>query len=186
MTTPSGDLTAKARIRNTALELFAAHGEDGTSMRSIAASAGVTVGLVVHHSGTKEHLRDAVQQRVVEMSTGAITAEPVVGSSRDVRLTRDASVARMLSDNPTVVDYLRRTLLEPGGDLLERLADLAATQVRLLQDAGVASPREGVAAQVTEILMDQLGRLFLQPLVDRTFAHLGDPARPQLHVRLDP
>ncbi|MFN3337699.1 MAG: TetR/AcrR family transcriptional regulator, partial [Thermomicrobium sp.] len=30
------DLTAKARIRNAALDLYAANGEDGTSLRTVA------------------------------------------------------------------------------------------------------------------------------------------------------
>ena len=54
------DLTAKARIRNAALDLYAANGEDGTSLRTVATAAGVTVGLVVHHYGTKDGLREAV------------------------------------------------------------------------------------------------------------------------------
>ena len=44
------DLTAKARIRNTALDLYATHGEDRISLRAIAAEAGVAVGLVQHLS----------------------------------------------------------------------------------------------------------------------------------------
>lgn len=42
----SDDLTAKARIRNTALDLYATHGEDRISLRAIASEAGVAVGLV--------------------------------------------------------------------------------------------------------------------------------------------
>ena len=58
------DLTAKARIRNAAMDLYAEHGEDRTSMRAIAAAAGVTVGLLVHHFGPNDRLRDGVLQRV--------------------------------------------------------------------------------------------------------------------------
>jgi len=54
------DLTAKARIRNAALDLYASQGEDRTSMRAIAAAAGVTVGLLVHHYGTKDNIRDVL------------------------------------------------------------------------------------------------------------------------------
>ena len=56
------DLTAKARIRNTALDLYATHGEDRISLRAIAAEAGVAVGLVQHHFKTKAGLRNAVDQ----------------------------------------------------------------------------------------------------------------------------
>ena len=60
------DLTAKARIRNAALDLYAERGEDRVSMRAVAAAAGVAVGLVQHHFKTKDGLRVAVEQLVGE------------------------------------------------------------------------------------------------------------------------
>ena len=53
------DLTARARIRDAALRLFAERGIDGASIRDIANAAGVSGGLVRHHFGSKEGLRDA-------------------------------------------------------------------------------------------------------------------------------
>lgn len=61
---------AKARIRNAALVLYAQDGEDGTSMRAVAGTAEVTVGLVVHHFRTKDGLRGAVDQHVVDLFAG--------------------------------------------------------------------------------------------------------------------
>ena len=57
----NADLTAKARIRQVALELFALNGADATSMRAISSRAGVTVGLITHHFGTKAGLIQAVE-----------------------------------------------------------------------------------------------------------------------------
>ena len=78
MTVAAGqrDLTAKARIRNAALELFAQFGEEGTSMRRIAEGAGVTVGLIVHHFGTKARLREEVELHIVDLFTEAIASVP--------------------------------------------------------------------------------------------------------------
>ena len=56
------DLTAKAKIRNAALDMYAEQGEDRVSMRAVAARAGVTVGLVQHHFKTKDGLRQAVDE----------------------------------------------------------------------------------------------------------------------------
>ncbi len=53
------DLTARARIRDAALRLFGQRGMDATTIRDIAAAAGVSGGLVRHHFGSKEGLRDA-------------------------------------------------------------------------------------------------------------------------------
>jgi AcrR family transcriptional regulator len=52
------DLTARARIRDAALRLFADRGIDGATIREIAASAGVSGGLIRHHFGSKDGLRD--------------------------------------------------------------------------------------------------------------------------------
>ena len=53
------DLTARARIRDAALRLFAERGLDGTTIRDIARAAGVSGGLVRHHFGSKDDLRAA-------------------------------------------------------------------------------------------------------------------------------
>ncbi len=53
------DLTARARIRDAAIRLFAERGIDGTTVRDIAREAGVSPGLLRHHFGSKEALREA-------------------------------------------------------------------------------------------------------------------------------
>ncbi|MGL5443325.1 MAG: TetR/AcrR family transcriptional regulator, partial [[Mycobacterium] stephanolepidis] len=66
------DLTAKARIRNTALDLYAQYGEERISLRAVASAAGVTLGLVQHHFKTKAGLRQAVDQLVVDYHVEAL------------------------------------------------------------------------------------------------------------------
>jgi AcrR family transcriptional regulator len=60
------DLTARARIRDAALVLFAEKGMDGATVRDIAKAAGVSPGLVRHHFGSKEGLRDACDRYALE------------------------------------------------------------------------------------------------------------------------
>jgi AcrR family transcriptional regulator len=59
------DLTARARIRQAALAQFAEQGFERTTIRAIAAAAGVSAGLVRHHFGSKQALRDAVDAHVL-------------------------------------------------------------------------------------------------------------------------
>ncbi len=61
------DLTARARIRESALKHFADDGYEGATIRSIARSAGVSPGLLRHHYGSKEALRRACDDYVFEM-----------------------------------------------------------------------------------------------------------------------
>lgn len=59
------DLTAAARIRDAAIKLW---GEQGlnTSVRAIAEAAGVSPALVIHHYGSKDGLRQAVDEYLLE------------------------------------------------------------------------------------------------------------------------
>ncbi|WP_161971525.1 TetR/AcrR family transcriptional regulator [Acidipropionibacterium jensenii] len=57
LSAPSEDLLPSARIRLAALDLFGSQGFDRTTVRQIAALAGVSPGLVIHHFGSKHDLR---------------------------------------------------------------------------------------------------------------------------------
>ena len=175
------DLTAKARIRNAALDLYASQGEDRTSMRAIAAAAGVTVGLLVHHYGTKDNIRDAVEELIVDYFRQAIARAPADGTPADFAAARDAAVAEMLTANPEVVNYLRRALLDPAGPrghLLERLTELSSTEVSQLRRAGLASVKRAESAQVVGVMIRQLGHLFLQPMLDAMWRQMAGPDAP--------
>jgi AcrR family transcriptional regulator len=174
------DLTAKARIRNAALDLYAEHGEDRTSMRAIAAAAGVTVGLVAHHFGNRDGVRDAVEQLVVDYFRVAIRQVPVRGTAQEISYGRNVAVADMLRRNPVVVNYLRRGLLDPSdrSQLLRRMTDLARSEMAELDTAGIVSGNHSDSRQVIEIMVRQLGRLFLQPMFDAMWTHLEGPDAP--------
>lgn len=62
----SVDFTANARIRDSAIEQWGRHGF-GTSIRAIAESAGVSAALVIHHFGSKDGLRKACDDYVLEL-----------------------------------------------------------------------------------------------------------------------
>jgi TetR/AcrR family transcriptional regulator, regulator of cefoperazone and chloramphenicol sensitivity len=58
----NGDLTARARIRDAAIELFSERGIGPASIRDIAERAGVSSGLLRHHFGSKDGLREACDE----------------------------------------------------------------------------------------------------------------------------
>jgi AcrR family transcriptional regulator len=59
------DLTARARIREAAIRLFAEHGVEETAILDIAKAAGVSGGLIRHHFGSKDGLRVACDMYVL-------------------------------------------------------------------------------------------------------------------------
>jgi AcrR family transcriptional regulator len=61
------DLTARARIREAAMRHFAEHGFERATIRGIAETAGVSSGLIRHHFGSKQDLREACDQHLARM-----------------------------------------------------------------------------------------------------------------------
>lgn len=184
------DLTARERIRQAALDLYAEHGEARVSMRRVAAEVGVTIGLIQHHFGTKEGLRRAVDAIVVEQVVAALATVDHEGSPSEVVAARDAAVRRMLAQNPVIVRYLNRSLVEPdgrGGPLLDAIVDLTARVVEGLRTEGLASTRTSDKVQVVRTLMGQVGELFLEPVVAAIWAKIdGDPEqRPVIRISVE-
>lgn len=61
----SDDLTTTARIRDAAIAQFGEHGFN-IGVRAIAAAAGVSAGLVIHHFGSKDGLRTVCDDHIAE------------------------------------------------------------------------------------------------------------------------
>lgn len=130
MTFPESDLTGYARIRNAAIECFAARGVAATSIRDVAAAAGVSPGLVQHHFGTKAGLQDAVNEHVTAVA--AAFAENLGRQSADGQPWTglgDVTTA-WVRDNAVVLRYIARALVERdprAATLFEFLVGIART-----------------------------------------------------------
>lgn len=108
------DLTAVARIRDAAIDLF---GRDGfrVSVRAIAAAAGVSPGLVIHHFGSKDNLHRACDDYVAE-TIRAAKSESIQTSDPATWLAQLAEIEQYAP----MMAYLVRSL-QSGGDLAKAL-----------------------------------------------------------------
>jgi len=183
------DLTAKARIRNSALDLYAQYGEERISLRAVASEAGVTLGLVQHHFKTKAGLREAVDQLVVDYFVSTLRSVEEEKDPRKLAAARDAAVRSMLEANPPIVNYVRRAVLEPSGGqmhLLDALIGLTRDEVATLRRKGMAPIDRTESTQVVSVLVRQMGALLLQPLIDATWDRVqsGDIPKPTLSIKV--
>ncbi|MEU7880956.1 TetR/AcrR family transcriptional regulator [Microbispora bryophytorum] len=87
------DLTARARIRDAALQHFGEHGFERATIRGIAETAGVSSGLVRHHFGSKQELRevcDTYLTKMIRRLNDQVRADTVPGDVNYVALGRVA------------------------------------------------------------------------------------------------
>ena len=181
---PSGDLTTRALIRNAALRLFAELGPDRVSLRRIAADAGVSHGLVIHHFGSKEGLRMVVDAYVVELfdelaaeMAGSPDADPFAAQAQESLV--GALMERLPPESP-IPAYLRRVLLdggEAGQALFGRLYALTRTALEVMAQNGNADRGSDPAVRAAFLLANDLAMLMLR---DQIAAATGlDPLSPE-------
>jgi AcrR family transcriptional regulator len=163
------DRTARAVIRDEALRLFAGRGPDAVTVRQIAAAAGVSPGLVVHHFGSKEGLREAVDAHVLALFAtmlGELTGEAAAGLYEPGAAGSLAeAVVRHLPPGSPVPAYLRRLLLDGGDagrDLFRRLYQASSAALDALAAAGMAAPGRDPAVRAAILLSNDLAVLLLR------------------------
>jgi TetR/AcrR family transcriptional regulator, regulator of cefoperazone and chloramphenicol sensitivity len=166
------DLTAKAVIRDEALRLFALQGPDAVTLRQIAAAAGVSPALVVHHYGSKQGLRAALDEHVASIFD-ALFAEFAgeQGEALGELVSRGsgASVAELLlrglpPDSP-VPAYLRRLLLagDPAGTaMFKRWYQASQGMVRALIERGLMRPGRDPEMRIAILMSNDLALLLLR------------------------
>src|SRR6516225_7827779 len=66
VTARASEPDVRAAVVAAATRLFAAHGFDGTALQDVADAVGVTKPAVLHHFPSKEHIRQAVLDGILE------------------------------------------------------------------------------------------------------------------------
>jgi len=104
----------KERLLDAALKLFGERGFDGASVRDITAEAGVSLGLVRRHFGSKEGLRRALDDRLVADAQALLEELPSDASADLLRRLWTASARRYGGPERARIAaaYVRRALLE--------------------------------------------------------------------------
>lgn len=171
MTFDDSDLTAKAKIRNTAFRLFSELGFAATSIRLIARKAGVSLGLVRYHFGSKEDLRSEVDAWVVATFQTPLDRIPD-GPPMEQLSWINKAFADVMKTGSGFDIYLRRAFLEDSpasAKLFDGLLQIMMDLIRQAKENGSIPADRDTEWMPYQILFLHLGPLLLRPYVERHF-----------------
>ena len=154
----AADQTAEERILLAAVRCVAEHGLS-VSLRTIAAAAGVSGGLIIHHYGSRQALLEACDAHALRV-TRESKAEVIQGGAPEML----AQLAALEQYTPVIGYVLRR--LQIGGRLAQEfLEDYVRMSVDYLQagvEQGTITPSRDPEARARVLTEMGLGALVLQ------------------------
>ncbi len=163
----------RVQFIDTALEAFAAHGFDGTSVKDLAEAAGATQGLLYHYFPSKEALLEAALERHYFLpELRRIAAPDRNRAAAEVLLELARGFARVLHEHRAVVQLMLREA-PSNAAVRERLDRGREEGVRMVADY-LASRVE--AGELRPYDCETSARLLFYAVLA---AHLADtPAEP--------
>lgn len=157
------------KIRTAALQSFAAHGTAATTLRGVAAAAGVSLGLVQHHFATKAGLIKAVDDYVVDVVIAPM-AEPISEQSTDSVSEVGNRVNRIFAEHPDVATYLGRALVD-GSDLgttiFDNLYEVGTVRWQKRAERGETRPGIDLPWAVINAMILALGAISMRGHIER-------------------
>ena len=121
---PDEDLTGRARIRDAALGVFAERGAKGATVQLIAAAAGVSTGLIRHHFGSKQGLREACDEYAIgsllEQARRALEEDTAAPGFLDSMYRASSPSTRYLARALVDGSPAAAELFDTGAELAER------------------------------------------------------------------
>ena len=158
------DRTTKARIRDAAIEQWAANPPNSVTVRDIAAAADVSPASVIHHYGSMADLRAAANSYIAGLLSDYKTKAIQTPGPMDILGT-----LRGLSDLP-ITAYLARAALSDDdtvAGLIDELVDDAVVYMEAGVEAGTIRPSPHTRERAVVLLLWSLGGLVLHEHMER-------------------
>ena len=157
------------RIRHAALTSFATQGTAATTLRGVAASAGVSLGLVQHHFATKAGLIKSVDEYVLNLLITTM-AQPLSDPPVDSVSEIGDRVARVIGEHPDVAAYVGRALVDGspvGATLFDTLVAVGMSRWHQRAERGETRPDLDLTWAAINGLVLALGAISLRTHLDR-------------------
>ena len=107
------DRTARARIRDHALRLFAERGPDAVTVRDIAGAAAVSPALVMRHYRSKDGLREVVDEYVASVFGSLLEQVTRADEAGVFDAGRSRSLAELVVEQLPADSAVRKLLPQP-------------------------------------------------------------------------
>ena len=176
--TPTGDSTVddrttRAKIRDAAVACFAENGITGTTARKVAAAAGVSPGLVIHHFGTMDGLRAECDEHV------ALTIRNFKYEAMDEGPNLDVLAALRGATQAPLVGYLAAVLSDDSPIVNKLVDDLVTDAEGYIEhgvDTGMVRPSPNPSGRAAVLTLWSLGALVMHRHLKRILGvDLTDP-----------
>ncbi|MBB5783823.1 TetR/AcrR family transcriptional regulator [Nonomuraea jabiensis] len=159
---------AQAKIRDAAIAHFARDGFQKTNLRAVAATAGVSAALVIHHFGSKEKLRSVCDDHVLgvlvrrahEAGTPGLLGE-FMANPEEYQLKVRYMVRAIEEDTPAAGRFVDTLVAESESILRAGIAD------------GSVRPSSDVRALAVFTVLTSLAMLTMAPPLTRALGHDG-------------
>lgn len=168
----SAPKAANDRILTAALEAFAEDGVAATSIRDVAAAAGVSPGLVQHYFPSKAALRAAVDEHVTVIASAALELQRVEG---DIIENLAERLTRLVADHFVALRYVARGVAERDEAALgifDTIVHLCRDQLSQLKGDGMLRGDLDLEWAALHTVLINLGTVLFEPGVSR---QLGRP-----------
>ncbi|OBH04123.1 MULTISPECIES: TetR/AcrR family transcriptional regulator [unclassified Mycobacterium] len=166
---PPIEPTSKERIRDAALSCFADRGIAATSLRRIAETAEVSIGLVQHHFRTKATLTAAVDQYVLQVVGEALAPTALPDPPSDGLSEAGRRLTALMVERPDVMTYLGRALAEGGafGSIIfSGLVGISAAQREHFVAQGNTQPDLDPDWAAINVVILRVGAVILHPYIE--------------------
>jgi AcrR family transcriptional regulator len=159
--------TTHDRILAAALEGFAREGAAATSIRDVAAAAGVSPGLVQHYFPSKAALRAAVDDQVTAVARAALAVRRVEG---DIVEDLAERLTALVADHFVALRYVARGVAEQDEaamTIFDTLTQLCREQLAELQRRGMLRADLDLEWAALHTVLINLGTVIMEPGVSR-------------------
>ncbi|MGV0794448.1 TetR/AcrR family transcriptional regulator [Mycolicibacterium sp. XJ1819] len=163
------ELSTIERIRRAALRSIATRGAAATTLRAVAADAGVSLGLVQHHFATKAGLVKAVDEHVMSVVI-EFFARPVPAPPEDSLAEMGNRINRLIVEHPDIVDYFGRALIDGsplGETIFDTLTAFGTTRWNQRKENGELRSDVDLTWATLNALILAVGTLMMRSHVDR-------------------